>query len=286
MIRLFAAASGCSSGSLRSLAPMPYDILKEDFRCCALIIKFKKDIISASFRIIKRMLLAVAIGLALGYILLVAYVYAKQGSMLYFPSREMEATPLTIGLRYEDLTLRTADGLNIAAWYVPAEDQRGAVLFCHGNAGNISHCLDSIRIFHSLDLGVLIFDYRGYGRSQGSPDENGTYRDAEAAWDYLVNSLRVRPEHIVLFGRSLGSAVAAEIALRKQAGALIMESGFTSVPDLGEKFFPHLPVRLIARYHYASISKVDNIKIPKLFIHSPADEIVPYEQGLKLFEKA
>jgi fermentation-respiration switch protein FrsA (DUF1100 family) len=232
------------------------------------------------------MLLAVAIGLALGYILLVAYFYARQGSMLYFPSGEIEATPLDIGLPYEDLTLRTADGLNISAWYVPAEDLRSVVLFCHGNAGNISHRLDSIRIFHSLGLAVLIFDYRGYGKSQGSPDEKGTYEDAEAAWDYLVNSLRVKPDRIIFFGRSLGSAVAAEIALRKQAGALIMESGFTSVPDLGEKFFPHLPVRLIARYHYASISKVDKIKIPKLFIHSPADEIVPYEQGLKLFEKA
>ncbi len=135
-------------------------------------------------------------------------------------------------------------------------------------------------------MGVLIFDYRGYGKSQGSPDENGTYRDAEAAWDYLVNSRHIKPEKIVLFGRSLGSAVAAELALRRQAGALIMESGFTSVPDLGETFFPHLPVRLISRYQYASVSKVDKIKIPKLFIHSPEDEIVPYEQGRKLFEQA
>jgi len=224
--------------------------------------------------------------LVIGYLLLILYVYARQGSMLYFPSREIVSTPLSIGLFYEELTLRTVDGIDISAWYIPADAALGLVLFCHGNAGNISHRIDSIRIFHGLGLGVLIFDYRGYGRSQGSPDEEGTYRDAEAGWDYLVKGLHVRPEKIVIFGRSLGSAVAAEIALRKQAGMLIMESGFTSVPDLGARFFPHLPVGLISRYQYASISKVGRIKIPKLFIHSPDDEIVPYDHGVKLFEQA
>ncbi len=236
--------------------------------------------------IVKRMFLLLIASLAAGYLLLIAYVYTKQGEMLYFPAREIEATPYNIGLDYQDLTVGTRDGVDISAWYIPAEDARGFLLFCHGNAGNISHRLDSIKIFHSLGLSVLIFDYRGYGRSKGSPDEEGTYRDAEAAWDYLINVLHVRPEKIVLFGRSLGSAVAAELALRKQAGALIMESGFTSVPDLGKKFFPHLPVRLISRYHYESINKVGRIKLPKLFIHSPEDEIVPYEQGAKLFERA
>jgi fermentation-respiration switch protein FrsA (DUF1100 family) len=224
--------------------------------------------------------------LVIGYLLLILYVYARQGSMLYFPSREIVSTPLSIGLFYEELTLRTVDGIDISAWYIPADAALGLVLFCHGNAGNISHRIDSIRIFHGLGLGVLIFDYRGYGRSQGSPDEEGTYRDAEAGWDYLVKGLHVRPEKIVIFGRSLGSAVAAEIALRKQAGMLIMESGFTSVPDLGARFFPHLPVGHISRYQNASISKVGRIKIPKLFIHSPDDEIVPYDHGVKLFEQA
>lgn len=236
--------------------------------------------------IVKRMLLLIIGGLVIGYLLLIAYVYAKQGSMLYFPTKEIEATPHNIGLEYQELTLHTKDGLDISAWYIPADNARGFLLFCHGNAGNISHRLDSIRIFHDLGLGVLIFDYRGYGKSRGSPDEEGTYLDAEAAWDYLVNILHVKPEKIVLFGRSLGSAVAAEVALRKQASALIIESGFTSVPDLGSKFFPHLPVRFLSRYRYESISKVGRIKIPKLFIHSPEDEIVPYEQGVKLFERA
>lgn len=235
---------------------------------------------------IKRMLLLALVGLVIGYLLLIAYVYARQGAMLYFPAKEIEATPHNIGLDYQDVTLRTKDGVEISAWYIPADNARGFILFCHGNAGNISHRLDSIKIFHRLGLGVLIFDYRGYGKSKGSPDEEGTYSDAEAAWDYLVNILRVKPEKIILFGRSLGSAVAVELALRRQAGAIIMESAFTSVPDLGKKFFPLLPVSLISRYHYESISKVERVEMPKLFIHSPDDEIVPYEQGARLFERA
>jgi len=245
-----------------------------------------KSFIGALLSMVKRMVFLVISSLVLVYVLLIAYVYVKQGSMLFFPLKEIETTPLAIGFDYQEVTLRTKDGVDISAWYIPAEDTRGFVLFCHGNAGNISHRLDSIRIFHNLGLGVLIFDYRGYGRSKGTPDEEGTYRDAEAAWDYLVNSLHVAPERIILFGRSLGSAVAAEIALRKQTGALIMESGFTSVPDLGSSFYPYLPVRLLSKYRYASIEKVGKIKMPKLFIHSPEDEIVPYEQGRRLFESA
>jgi len=233
----------------------------------------------------KTVLLVIA-GLTAGYFLLIAYVYAKQRDLLYSPTREVEATPHDIGLDYQDLTLLTKDGLKISAWYIPVGTARGFLLFCHGNAGNISHRLDSIRVFHSLGLSVLIFDYRGYGKSAGSPNEEGTYRDAETAWDYLANVIHASPEKIVLFGRSLGSSVAAELALRKQAGTLIMESGFTSVPDLGRKFFPHVPVRLISRYHYESIKKVGEIKLPKLFIHSPEDEVVPYDQGVRLFEKA
>ena len=133
---------------------------------------------------------------------------------------------------------------------------------------------------------MLIFDYRGYGKSEGTPTEKGTYLDAEAAWDYLVNVRHVKPEKIILFGRSLGSAIAAEIAIRRKAGAIIIESGFTSIPDLGAKFFPHLPVRLISRYHYSTIDKVSMIDIPKLFIHSQQDELIPFEQGIRLFEKA
>jgi fermentation-respiration switch protein FrsA (DUF1100 family) len=239
-------------------------------------------------RAIRRVLLFVILIAAGTYLVIVAYVYLKQGSMLYFPSKEIAATPAHIGLPFEEVSFRTTDGVQIAAWYIPAQpaNERGVVLFSHGNAGNISDRLDSIRIFHGLNLGVLIYDYRGYGRSGGSPTEEGTYRDAEAAWEYLVTYRRVKPEKIVLFGRSLGSAVATEMALRKRAAALIIESGFTSVPDLGSTFFPHLPVRLISRFHYNTAAKVERITIPKLIIHSPDDEIVPFDHGRTIFERA
>jgi len=235
---------------------------------------------------IKRMVYTILIGLALGYLLLVILVYIRQGSLVYYPTKEIEATPASIGLEYEEITFKTKDNINISAWYVPAKNERGTLLFCHGNAGNISHRLDSIRIFHDLGLSVFIFDYRGYGKSSGSPSEKGTYLDAESAWDYLVNIKKVQPKKIILFGRSLGSAVAAELALRRKAAGIIIESGFKSIPALGAKFYPYLPVRLISRFKYDTLNKVDKIDIPKLFIYSPQDEIIPYEQGATLFEKA
>jgi len=234
----------------------------------------------------RRMIYTIFIGLALGYLLLVSFVYIRQGSMVYYPTKEIEGTPADIGLKYEEITLRTKDSVSLSAWYVPVKDARGVVLFCHGNAGNISHRLDSIRIFHDLGLSVLIFDYRGYGRSEGSPTEEGTYLDAESAWEYLVSVKGVRTEKIILFGRSLGSAVAADLALRRKAAGIIIESGFKSIPALGAKFFPYLPVRLISRFQYSTIDKVSMINIPKLFIHSPQDEMIPYEHGVALFEKA
>jgi len=233
-----------------------------------------------------RMAYTIFIGLALGYLLLVGFVYLRQGSMVYYPTKDIEGTPADIGLKYEELTLTTKDNINLSAWYVPAKNERGVLLFCHGNAGNISHRLDSIRIFHDLGLSVLIFDYRGYGKSKGSPTEEGTYLDAESAWDYLVNVKGAHSEKIILFGRSLGSAVAAELALRRKAAGIIIESGFKSIPELGAKFFPYLPVRLISRFRYATIDKVDKINMPKLFIHSPQDEMIPYEHGNALFKKA
>jgi len=235
---------------------------------------------------LKRMLVMVAIGLSLGYLGLLAFVYVRQPKMLYYPTKQIEQTPAAIGLSFDEVTFKTADGLTISAWYIPAPDARAVLLFCHGNGGNISHRLDSIRIFHDLGLSVLIFDYRGYGKSDGEPTEKGTYLDAEAAWNFLVNGKGVDPARMVIFGRSLGSAVATELATKKKAGALIIESGFTSIPDLGRKYYPYLPVGLMTRFHYASIDKVGRITLPKLFIHSPEDEVIPYEQGMKLFARA
>lgn len=224
--------------------------------------------------------------LLIGYVLLMLILYVRQGSMVYFPEEEVPYTPADIGLSFQEITIITKDGITLSAWFIPSENERAVLLFCHGNAGNISHRLDSISTFHSLHVSVLIFDYRGYGKSSGSPDEQGTYEDAESAYEYLVKKREVAPEKIIFFGRSLGSAVAVETALKKNTGALIVESGFTSLPDLGSTIYPYLPVRLLSRFQYASIDKIGRITIPKLIIHSPDDEIIPFEHGEKLFKKA
>jgi hypothetical protein len=226
---------------------------------------------------------------AIGYAVLAVALFFYQPNLLYFPdmpSREIEATPADIGLGFEALTLTTRDDEQLDAWFIPADPARGVLLFCHGNAGNISHRLESIRVFHELGLSVLIFDYRGYGQSSGKPTEKGSYRDADAAWHYLVTQRGIPAEHIILFGRSLGASVAADLATRQSAAAVILESGFTSVPDLAAKFYPWLPVRWLSRYQYDTRKKLADIHSPVLIVHSRDDEIISYANGERLFEAA
>jgi len=224
--------------------------------------------------------------LAIGYAVVAAAIFFYQHNLLYLPTRQIEATPAAIGLNYEPLTLITSDAERLDAWFIPAGPARGAILFCHGNAGNISHRLDSIRVFHELGLSVLIFDYRGYGQSTGKPTEKGTYRDVDAAWQYLVEQRAIAPEHIILFGRSLGAAIAADLASRQTTAGVILESGFTSVPDVAARLYPWLPVYWLSRYRYNSREKLADIHSPILIVHSPDDEIILYSNGEQLFEAA
>ncbi len=217
------------------------------------------------------------------------YVFLMQPRLLYYPDmpgRELEATPAAIGLAYESVELQAGDGVRLHAWFIPAEHPRATVLFCHGNAGNISHRLDSIRLLHSLGLQVLIFDYRGYGESLGSPSEAGTYRDVDAAWRYLLDVRGIPAGEIIIFGRSLGAAVAADLASRTLPAAVILESAFTSVPDMATGIYPWLPVRLLSRYRYDSLGKMARITRPLLLVHSREDEIIPFAHGERLFERA
>ncbi len=217
---------------------------------------------------------------------LVVLLYLFQGRLLYFPLRYLSATPADIGLSYQTVQLKTADNITLSGWFVPAEEAKGVVLFFHGNAGNISHRLDSIQIFHKLGLSVFIIDYRGYGQSEGRPSEQGLYLDAEAAWAYLVEEQEVPPHHIVLFGRSLGGAVAARLAQQHSPGALILESTFTSVPDMAAELYPFLPARQLVRNKYNTLERLADIDCPILVIHSPDDDIIPYHHGQTLFEAA
>jgi hypothetical protein len=215
-------------------------------------------------------------------------LFALQSSMVYYPEigREMVATPRQAGLDYEDLKLVTADGVSLHGWFVPGAQSRGTVLFLHGNAGNISHRLDSLLMFHRLGYSTLIIDYRGYGNSGGKPSEQGTYQDAEAAWRHLTEARKIPPETIVLFGESLGGAVAAWLAARHRPGALVIASGFTSVPDLAAKFYPFLPVRWLSRFDYDTRAYLRTVEAPVFVAHSPEDEIIPYRHGRALYDAA
>ena len=185
---------------------------------------------------------------------------------------------------YEDVYLVTDDDIRIHGWYVPHPDAKATLLFFHGNAGNLSHRLESISIFHDIGLSVFIIDYRGYGRSGGRPSERGTYRDATAAWNYLVDERRLRPDEIIVFGRSLGGAVAAWSAAKVRPAAVILESTFTSVKELGKHYYPYLPVSWIVRIHYPVDEYVTSFTCPALVIHSHQDDVVPVWLGQRLFE--
>jgi len=226
---------------------------------------------------------------ALLYAALTAWVFFMQPRLIYYPDmpgRAIEITPDAVALDYEDVTLRTEDGESLHGWFVPHPSAGATLLFCHGNAGNISHRLDTIRLFHELGLNVLIFDYRGYGRSSGTTTEQGTYRDVDAAWNYLVGDRGIPPRSVVLFGRSLGAAVIADLAVRTRPGAVILESAFTSVPDMAARIYPWLPVRWLASYRYDNAEKIQDIAAPVLVIHSRDDEIIPFRQGKRLYTLA
>ncbi len=191
--------------------------------------------------LLKRGLVKAALPMIIAFAALVPG--ACQDRLVYHPDKVLVSTPAAIGLEYQDVTVRTADGVLVNAWWIPSAGQRYAVLFCHGNAGNISHRLDTIRILHGLRLGVFIFDYRGFGRSEGSPSEEGTYRDAAAVWGYMTRTLEIRPCEIIVMGRSLGAAVAAWVAEKKEPAMLVLESGFFSVKDMVRHHCPLVPGR-------------------------------------------
>lgn len=235
-----------------------------------------------------KMIWSLLAALVLAYSGFSALLFFSQEKMVYYPQigREIRSTPDEHGLDYEPLTLLTPDGERLDAWFVPKERAQASVLILHGNAGNMSHRLETIAMFHRLGYNVLIFDYRGYGRSTGQPSEAGLYRDAQTAWDYLVRQRGISPERIILFGESLGGAVAAWLAARGHAGALVLSSAFISVPELAADLYPWLPMKWLARLRYDTRAALAETTCPVLIAHSPDDEIVPFRHGQALFNAA
>lgn len=233
-------------------------------------------------------MLKLAIAILGGYSLIVAAVYLMQGRMLYLPNmpgRTLEVSPADAGMEYDDVWLETSDGVRLHGWFVTGPGQSDRVLlFFHGNAGNISHRLESIRQFLELGLSVMIIDYRGYGQSGGSISEAGIYRDADAAWNYL-SEVQGATE-IVVFGRSLGASVAAWLAAKRRPSALIVESSFTSVPDIAQELYPWLPARRLSRLQHATRDYIAEVLCPVLVVHSRNDEIIPFHHGEAIFAAA
>jgi len=217
------------------------------------------------------------------YVVFAAFLFIFQSHYVYYPERVLLADPGSIGLDFENIHFETTDGVRLSGWFVPSENASGVILFCHGNAGNISHRLESIQIFHRLGLDVFIFDYRGYGHSEGKPTEDGTYKDVVAAWQYLIEELEVDPNEVIVFGRSLGGAVASWLAQSHSPRALILESTFTSLPDIAATLYPYLPVRPLLRFEYNTAAYLSKVNCPVLIVHSRGDEIMPFSHGQRLF---
>jgi fermentation-respiration switch protein FrsA (DUF1100 family) len=231
-------------------------------------------------------MLTLLLGVAASLAMISGWLFVQQPAMLFHPSRALDADPQDWGLHYENVQLTTADGFALNGWFIPRDGAERVVLFLHGNAGNISHRGDSIQIFHRLGLAVFIFDYRGYGRSQGSPDEKGFYRDADAAWRYLVETRGVAPKNIVIFGRSLGGAVAAHLAGQVQPGGLILESTLSSTRDFARLLYPLLSRVVVMRYRFDTVASLADVHCPVLVLHSPEDDIMPYSLGEAVYRSA
>jgi hypothetical protein len=227
--------------------------------------------------------------LLLACLLIVLMLRWFEHSQVFHPSRRMDATGAELARPFEDVFFKADDGVQLNGWFFPASTNSHrrhlAVLVCHGNAGNISHRLDTCVALLSTGVNVFLIDYRGYGRSRGRPSEEGTYRDAQAAYAWLLQK-GFADTNIIGFGESLGGGVAAELAVREPVGGLVLQSTFTSIPDMGAELFPWLPVRWLAKIRYDTRSKLPRLHVPVLVMHSSADELVRFHHGQANFAAA
>ncbi len=235
------------------------------------------------------------IGFLVAFAILCIAIYAWGGrgmwsslqrKMIFFPTSALAYTPADFGLPYEDVRIRTSDGVTIHGWMVPCDGSDVTLLFFHGNAGNIGDRVENVRRLHEIGLQVFILDYRGYGLSEGSPSEQGLYEDAQAAYTHLLSRDDVNTERIAIFGRSLGGAVAVDLASRVPCRRLILESTFSSAADMAGHILPILPLGRLVTERFDSASKIDKVRAPLLQFHGTQDEIVPYRLGQKLHESA
>jgi len=229
------------------------------------------------------------------YLVLLILIIALLGCIFYrriesffifFPETELSVASDELGMDYKEVYFTADDGERLHGWFFPLKGECPVILFCHGNAGNLSHRLENVQLLLRKKLQVFLFDYRGYGKSSGSPSERGIYLDGLAAYDYLVEQERIPREDIIAFGRSLGASVAIEISLNRRVRSLITESAFTSTRDVARTITLFFPLSYLLPAHYHNLKKIGRVTVPKLIIHGRADEIIPFPMALRLFEAA
>ncbi len=233
-----------------------------------------------------RMLSRLLFVLALIYVGTTGWMLVSEDRYIYFPDAVMLHTPADAGLSFTEHRFDTADGVSLYAWWMPAAGSGRAVLHFHGNMGNISHRLHLYRRWHGMGLGVFAVEYRGFGKSGGQPSEDGLYEDALAGWRYLTGQLGIPPARIIIAGRSLGCAVAADLAGRVRPAGAVLETPFTSIPDMAGYMYPWLPLSLLARTRMNTLAKVRAIHEPLLLIRAKNDRIVPSAMAEKIFAAA
>jgi pimeloyl-ACP methyl ester carboxylesterase len=215
-----------------------------------------------------------------------ARLFLRQDRLIFRPGPVLDRTPASIGLRYEELVLPAPDGGGVPAWWIAAGPDAPAVVYFHGSDGNITRELNAVQFLHALGVNVLLVEYDGYGGDGRRPNESGCYRTVDAAWDHLLGVRGFPEDRVILFGHSLGAAVAARGAAGRSCGGLVLESGFTSVPDLAARAYPYLPVRPFLRTRLNALESVRHSRCAVLVIHSQDDEHIPYDLGRRLYEEA
>ena len=208
--------------------------------------------------------------------------------LIYFPSKYPDGNYSLLSRNpfIQDCWFTTEDGIKLHAWFAKKDTAIATLIISHGNAGNLSHRLEIIRILYQTGFNIFMYDYRGYGRSGGEPSEDGLYRDGRAAFDHAVTIPGVDPKRIILWGTSLGGAVAVDVAVHRSPAGLILESTFSSAKDVAARAYPFLPARLIMRTKFNSIEKIERIHVPILFMHGNKDTIIPIDLGKKIFNAA
>ena len=225
-----------------------------------------------------------------GFLVVILGLFAGCGlenRLIFHPTTEILRTPRDVGLNYRDLYFTTADNVHLNGWFIPHPQASATMIWFHGNAGNIGDRVNNIKLLHDrTGIGIFIFDYRGYGRSPGSPSETSTYLDGDAAIKFVRTQLKVESKNLVIFGRSLGAAVAAEMATRHDSRAVILESPFTSIREMAKEVLPALPIGPLLSAKFDVLDKVGKITAPLLVLHGDQDEIIPLEQGKRVFAAA